>query len=233
MSFRLIPLRASATAFRTLSSPKPLISRLANTRTMSTGVPSATAKAQEQADASSASFASLNVKNTNINEAPGVKLTDQQKTVVGSVLDLFEGNPTLKHLSLWSRDATFADPLTNAVGFDKFAAQWYGLPALFNPIQIQSHKVTSGGNPIELDLSNKYVLKGVKKEQVIDSLVRIHIGSDGKIEKVEDKWNGNLPESGIAEAFRKLNAVTVPAFVKVPKNEEEDAKIKADREKAS
>lgn len=33
------------------------------------------------------------------------------------------------------------------------------------------------------------------------------------------------------QAFRKLNAVTVPAFVKVPKTEEEDMKMKADREK--
>jgi hypothetical protein len=34
-----------------------------------------------------------------------------------------------------------------------------------------------------------------------------------------------------SQAFRKLNAVTVPALVKVPKNEEEDMKMKAEREK--
>lgn len=32
------------------------------------------------------------------------------------------------------------------------------------------------------------------------------------------------------QAFRKLNAVTVPTLVKVPKNEEEDLKMKAERE---
>jgi len=32
------------------------------------------------------------------------------------------------------------------------------------------------------------------------------------------------------QAFRKLNAVTVPAIVTVPKSEEEDMKMKADRE---
>lgn len=37
----------------------------------------------------------------------------------------------------------------------------------------------------------------------------------------------------VMQAFRKLNAVTVPAFVKVPKTEEEDNKMKADREKTS
>ncbi|KMQ81395.1 isopentenyl-diphosphate delta-isomerase, partial [Lasius niger] len=30
---------------------------------------------------------------------------------------------------------------------------------------------------------------GIKKEQVIDSVVRIHVASDGKIEKVQDCWN--------------------------------------------
>jgi len=112
---------------------------------------------------------------------------------------LFEGNPTLKHLSLWHHDATFSDPITVAAGYNRFAAQWYGLPALFSPINILSHKVISSGNPIELELSNKYVVKGIKKEQVMDSIVKIYVGSDGKIEKVEDKWNGKLPEGAFSE----------------------------------
>jgi hypothetical protein len=57
----------------------------------------------------------------------------------------------------------------------------------------------SSGNPIELDLSNKYVVKGLKKEQVIDSKVKIFVGSDGKIDRVEDRWNDNLPEGSISE----------------------------------
>lgn len=86
-----------------------------------------------------------------------------------------------------------------AKGYDKFAAQWYGLPALFSLIKIQSHTVTSSGNPIEVELSNKYVLKWIKKEQVIDSVVKIFVGSDGMIENVEDKWNGKLPEGAFSE----------------------------------
>lgn len=35
---------------------------------------------------------------------------------------------------------------------------------------------------------------------------------------------------GDSQAFRKLNAVTVPTLVKVPKNDEEDMKMKAERE---
>lgn len=85
------------------------------------------------------------------------------------------------------------------MGYDKFAAQWYGLPAIFSPIKIQSHKVVSSGNPIEIELSNKYTVKGIKKEQVMDSKVKIHVGSDGKIDKVEDRWNDNLPDGGLSE----------------------------------
>jgi len=175
-------------------------------------------------------FSSIGVKNTDINQDSGVNLSSHQKLLVGSVLDLFSGNPTLKHLSLWRRDATFTDPITIATGFDRFAAQWYGLPAVFNPIKLLAHRVTSAGNPIELDLRNRYTLKGVKTDQEIGSRVRIFVGDDGLIERVEDRWDGKLPEGPVSEAFRKLNAVTVPAIVTVPKSEEEDMKMKADRE---
>lgn len=85
-----------------------------------------------------------------------------------------------------------------ATGYPKYTAQFYGLPALFNPIQIQSYKVTSSGNPIEFEMSNKYVVKGINKEQTVDSLIKIHLGADGKIEKVEDRWNGDLPEGAVS-----------------------------------
>lgn len=219
---------AVRTASRASSQQKPLVT--AFTRTMATGAPSATAQAQEKADTSAASF---NIKNTNVREGNGVKLDEHQRLLVGSVLDLFEGHPTLKHLSLWRRDALFADPITSAAGYDKFAAQWYGLAALFQPIRIQSHEVISGGNPLELNLTNKYVLKGLQKEQVMSSRVKIHVDADGKIEKVEDRWNDKLPDGPVSEAFRKLNAVTVPAFVKVPTSEEEDMKMQKEREQSS
>ncbi|TPX11274.1 uncharacterized protein E0L32_001092 [Thyridium curvatum] len=193
-------------------------------RAMAAGVPSESAL--EQASPSqSASFSSLGIKNTSINEAAGVQLTEDQRVL------LFAGNPTLKHFSLWSPSASFIDPITKAEGAGKYKAQWYGLPAVFDPIRIVSHKVRSGGNPIELELKNAYTVKMVKKEQIIDSVVRIHVGQDGKIDKVEDRWNDKLPEGVIIDAFRKLNAITVPALVKVPKTEEEDMKMKAEREK--
>jgi hypothetical protein len=174
-------------------------------------------------------MASVGIKNDNINQAAGVSLNPQQKVAVGSVLDLFEGRPSLKHLALWNPDGTFQDPIALAQGYDRFAAQWYGLPALFDPITILSHKVIDGGNPIVFELSNKYVVKGINKEQVMNSIVKIHLGPDGRIDKVEDRWNDKLPDGAVSEAFRKLNAATMPNLVKVPKTEEEDKKMQAER----
>ena len=46
----------------------------------------------------------------------------------------------------------------------------------------------------------RYVVKGIKNEQIVSSVVNIYTNSAGKIEKVEDKWDGNLPDSSITNA---------------------------------
>ncbi|KAI1486769.1 hypothetical protein F5X96DRAFT_688378 [Biscogniauxia mediterranea] len=189
-------------------------------------------------DTTAPTFASIGIKNTLIHSAPGVHLSPHQKVLVGSVLDLFEASPTLRHLSLWSDDATFADPLTEARGRARYAAQWYGLAALFGPAAVQRHQVVSAagdgdgdGDLIEVAVSNRYVVRGLRTAHLIDSLVRIHVDADGKIARVEDRWDDeDLPDGSVKEAFRKLNAATVPMVVKVPKDEEEDMKMKAERE---
>lgn len=139
----------------------------------------------------------LNIENTNIETAAGVSLSDQQKTIVGSVLDLFAGRPSLAKLQLWSDNATFTDPITIATGRDKYQAQWYGLQSAFSSIERLHHSVTDAGNPILMDLKTKYTIKGIGKEQTISSVVAIYLDSQGKIEKLEDKWNGELPDSKI------------------------------------
>jgi len=59
---------------------------------MSTGVPSETAAVQSQANMSSTagtgSAAELGIENTNFKTAAGVQLTDRQRVLVGSVLDV-------------------------------------------------------------------------------------------------------------------------------------------------
>jgi hypothetical protein len=49
-----------------------------------------------------------------------------------------------------------------------------------------------------MDLKTRYVIKGIGKEQIISSVVTIQTTADGsKIEKLQDKWNGELPDSSI------------------------------------
>ncbi|KAI4185762.1 MAG: hypothetical protein LQ346_005829 [Caloplaca aetnensis] len=138
----------------------------------------------------------LGIENTNIKTAPGVTLDEQQKTLVGSVLDLFAGRPSLKKLSLWDDDGVFEDNITIATGRKQYEAQWYGLQTAFSEIERLHHEVVSAGNPIGMDLKTRYVTKGVSKEQTIDSRVNIFYDKDtGKITKVQDKWGGELPDS--------------------------------------
>jgi hypothetical protein len=139
----------------------------------------------------------LNIEAKNIQTAPGVSLTEQQRTIVGSVLDLFAGRPSLRKLALWRDDATFTDPITIATGRDKYSAQWYGLQKAFREIEIERHTVTSAANPILMELRNRYVIRGIGKEQTIDSVVAIYTDASGKIQKVEDRWNGKLPEASV------------------------------------
>ncbi|KAF7868346.1 hypothetical protein EAF04_004878 [Stromatinia cepivora] len=205
---------------------------------MSTAADSITEKKSYSTSSSSenaAAFKELGIENTKINTATGVNLSENQKVVVGSVLDLFAGRPSLPKLSLWTNTATFSDPITKAEGRHQFSAQWYGLQSAFSTIEQISHQVTNGGNPIEMDLHTKYVVKGVGIEQVIKSKVSIWTtGGDGKgplageemkIVKVQDAWGGEAPGEGVfVKAMRNLNSVVVPAFVSVPKNEGEDKK---------
>ncbi|KAK0664828.1 hypothetical protein DIS24_g166 [Lasiodiplodia hormozganensis] len=167
----------------------------------------------------------LKIENTDIKTAPGVELSSEQKIIVGSILDLFAGKPSLPKLRLWSDEAIFEDPITQARGRKQYEPQWYGLKAAFSEIERLHHEVTSAGNPILMSLKTRYVVKGIQKETTINSVVSIATDSAGTITKVEDRWDGSLPDSSIANAFRRLNAVSVPKMVGVPKNDEEDAKM--------
>lgn len=95
------------------------------------------------------------------------------------------------------RAAIFADPITEAKGRERYSAQWYGLQSAFSAIERKSYQVTSSGNPIQLDMQTLYKVKGIGKETTINSKINIFT-EGGKITKVEDKWDGSLPDSSIA-----------------------------------
>ena len=72
----------------------------------------------------------------------------------------------------------------------------YGLQTAFSEIERLSHQVTDAGNPIAMDLKTRYVLKGIGKEQTIASKILIYYDqATGKITKLQDKWDGQLPDS--------------------------------------
>ncbi|KAI9806034.1 MAG: hypothetical protein M1833_004441 [Piccolia ochrophora] len=200
------------------------------------------------------STGNVGVESADYETAPHVQLDGQQKTIVGSVLDLFAGKPSLEKLSLWKDDGVFEDPITVARGRKEFEPQWYGLKTAFSEIERLSCKVVDGGNPVRIDMKTRYVVKGIGKEQTIASEIYVFYDkASGKIEKVQDKWDGNLPDSSIKnvsrsqlfspwwwyhyyeswafwlwsftwqtrawQAFRRLNANTVPKVVSVPKSD--------------
>jgi hypothetical protein len=138
---------------------------------MSTSIPSQTAQVQKDAvNSTQTSMATdLGIENMNVSSANGVSLSEQQRLLVGSVLDLFAGRPSLKKLQLWADDAKFQDPLTHAEGRKQYEAQWYGLQTAFSEIERLHHSVTSAGNPITMDLKTRYKVKGIGKEAVIES----------------------------------------------------------------
>jgi hypothetical protein len=51
-----------------------------------------------------------------------------------------------------------------------------------------------------MDLKTRYKVKGIGSEQVIESVVKIYTDEQGeKITKVEDRWNGSIPEGAFAK----------------------------------
>jgi len=76
----------------------------------------------------------------------------------------------------------------------------YGLQTAFKEIERLHHEVTSAGNPISMDLKTRYVVKAIGKEQIISSKIQIHYDqATGKITKVQDMWNGQLPDSSFSD----------------------------------
>lgn len=72
----------------------------------------------------------------------------------------------------------------------------YGLQTAFSEIERLSHSVNNAGNPIEMDLKTRYVVKGVNQEKIVNSKVFITTEGD-KIARLEDRWDGELNDGGI------------------------------------
>jgi hypothetical protein len=148
------------------------------------------------------STANLDIETKHVTTAPGIKLSTHQETIIGSVLDLFAGRPSLPKLALWRDDATYSGPFTLATGRAKYSAQWYGLRQAFSEIDRLNHQVKDAGNPMLVDLRINYVIRGLDKKQMVQSVAAIYLDDEGRISKVEDRWDGQASEGGISEVSR-------------------------------
>jgi hypothetical protein len=137
------------------------------------------------------------------------ELTSQQSLLIGSIMDLFAGHPSKRKLSLWTDDASFQDPLTIANGRQQYEAQWYGVVAKMSEVKQEEAEIVSVGNPIELRLKDRYTIKGIGKEQLIDSSVLVYLTPEGdKVTKVVDRWDGQVPPDGFFAKVSVINQST-------------------------
>ncbi|KAK4052595.1 hypothetical protein OIO90_004223 [Microbotryomycetes sp. JL221] len=153
----------------------------------------------------------------------GIELPADRAQLVHDVRELFCSRPTLEILKKWwAPDAVFEDPIAIAKGYDQYSAQWFGMPKAFPKSETLAWKVTRNEpSLIEYEQRQKYTIAGIKTTKEMLSLVHIELGQDGKITKLEDRWNGNpLPQGSIAKTLRNFNAqYFVPTFVSVPKED--------------
>ncbi|KAG9086391.1 hypothetical protein FRC06_003115 [Ceratobasidium sp. 370] len=96
---------------------------------------------------------------------------------------------------------------------------WYGLPKAFPVSRTLTYKVISStGNPnrIVYEQKQEYTIRFINTKKIMESTVVIDLDENDKIVKLEDKWNGQDQPW-----LRRLNAITLPWLVKVPKPKEE------------
>ncbi|KAG8702766.1 hypothetical protein FRC09_004553 [Ceratobasidium sp. 395] len=151
-----------------------------------------------------------------------VILEDQRKQTLDDVLELFCSHPSLEIFERsWHRDAVFEDPLTKCIGYREYAAQWFALPKLVPTSTTIQHRVLSSTHyphRIVFDQTQEYNIRFLKRKKIIQSLVTLELDEDGKIIKMEDRWNGEeMPRRWGALWLRRLNGKAMPLFVRVPR----------------
>ncbi|KAJ1306267.1 hypothetical protein OPQ81_010971 [Rhizoctonia solani] len=152
----------------------------------------------------------------------GIRLDGKRKQVMEDVLNLFSSKPNqdIFHRT-WRQDAVFEDPLSKCIGYKEYAPQWYGMPKAFPVSRTLSYKVTSSTTDphrIVYEQQQEYTIRFIGTKKVMNSTVVIDLDENDQIVKLEDKWNGkDQPTRFGALWLRRLNAVTLPWLVSVPK----------------
>ncbi|CAE6430168.1 unnamed protein product [Rhizoctonia solani] len=151
-----------------------------------------------------------------------VVLEGKRKQTVEDVLELFCAHPSLEIFNRsWHPNAVFEDPFTKCVGYKEYTAQWYALPRVASQSSTLQYRVlssTHSPHKIVFDQTQQYTLRYINRKKTIHSLVVIELDEDGKIIKMEDRWNGEEPPRRWGAIWlRRLNGKTAPFFVRVPR----------------
>lgn len=151
-----------------------------------------------------------------------VVLEGRRKQTVEDVVELFCAHPSLEIFDRsWHPDAVFEDPWTKCVGYKEYAAQWFSLPKMTAQSTMVEHRVLSSTHhphKIVFDHTQQYTMRYIGRKKTIHSLVILELNEEGKIIKMEDRWDGEeLPRNWGAMWLRRLNGKTAPLFVRVPR----------------
>ncbi|QRV84367.1 hypothetical protein RhiJN_12383 [Ceratobasidium sp. AG-Ba] len=156
----------------------------------------------------------------------GIQLDGKRRQIVEDALNLFSSQPSqdIFHRS-WRLDATFEDPLSKCIGYKQYAPQRWIQPKAFPTSRTLAYKVissTENPNRIVYEQKQEYTIRFIGTKKIMDSTVVIDLDENDKVIKLEDKWNGQDQPTRFGTLWlRRLNAVTLPWLVKVPKPREE------------
>lgn len=175
---------------------------------------------------STMSSVSLPPQDENFPGYPGPIMEPNEKTaqLVKDAQDLFSAKPSAEIFARsWDPKGIFADPIAHANGAHQYLAQWFGMPAAFSQSQTLAWKLTKQ-EPTEVQYVQKHMYKikgiGMTKEMVSTVVMQLDPQTK-KIINFEDRWNHKPLNGVLSWPFRRLNAVTLPLFISVPKASKE------------
>ncbi|TFY67778.1 hypothetical protein EVJ58_g1405 [Rhodofomes roseus] len=165
------------------------------------------------------------ITNASVDVAPGVTIDDHRRTLVGVVLDLFQGKPSLYKMDFFAEDAVYEDPVAKSVGRTSIAGQFYGLPELFRSSVTKSAQITaSDAHTTSFRVLHEFTPKLVPKTVSFDTVMTITVDAAGKITHWRDRPSAGIPDggSGLAEWLRTKQSELTKAVLSLPNDEEED-----------
>lgn len=157
---------------------------------------------------------------------PRIEPSSSTAQLIQDALDLFGAKPSASIFTRWSPSAIFADPICHADGARQYLAQWYGMPAAFAESHTLAWKlIKDEERRVEWVQRQKYKVKGLGMVKEMVSTVVVERGEDGKVTRFEDRWNHKPLGGTLGWPFRRLNAVTLPLLVGVPKETQGAVKL--------